>query len=348
MSRSVLVIGAGISGLISAIRARKLGNDVTVAFSGKGATSLSLGVVDVLGYVDRRAVRDPLKGIEELIKKKPRHVYSLVGVDNIKKSINFFKELTKEVELEYVGDLRKNIYIATQFGTIKPTCLALKEVYDARVDTWDGKKVSISGSIVRDYHPKFISDSLSFFLPKFGIDVRFVDENYADIVLRPLSQKKEESCVIPLLGDGEILRKKLFKYAQKIGVEFIKDTIKKGKIKGNEVKEVYGRKSYEADVYILASGDWIGGGLNAFKEPIFNLDMIKSNGKLVRKIPFPESGHKYSKIGVKVNESLNPFINGNEIVNLKVAGSIIGNYDYCTEKSGFGVCISTAYLAASL
>lgn len=76
--------------------------------------------------------------------------------------------------------------------------------------------------------------------------------------------------------------------------------------------------------------------------------MIKIDGKLVKKIPFPESGHRYSKIGVKVDENLNPYVNGNKIVNLKVAGSIIGNYDYCVEKSGFGVCISTGYLAGSL
>ncbi len=348
VAKTVLVIGAGISGLISAIRAKKLGNDVTLIFNGGGATSLSLGVVDVLGYIEGREVGSPIEGIKELKNKKPKHVYSLIGIDNIEKGIEFFKKVTKDCGLKYLGDLRRNIHIATQFGTIKPTCLATEDVYNARVELWEENKISIAGNRMRDFCPEFITSSLSYLLPKIGIKAEFTNEREADIVLRPLSQKTEDSKVIPLMGDGELLRKKLMEHAEKMGIEFIKDKIKGANIKGNEVMYVSGRENYEADFFILATGDWIGGGLKTFEERIFGLDVKIPKRRLVKKIPFPERGHEYSKIGVLYNENLNPLINGTEIMNLKVCGSILANYDYCAEKSGFGVCITTGYVAGSI
>ena len=48
----VLVIGAGMSGLVAALAAARRGRKVTVLSRGVGALAIGSGCVDVLGYVN--------------------------------------------------------------------------------------------------------------------------------------------------------------------------------------------------------------------------------------------------------------------------------------------------------
>ena len=52
----VLVIGAGMSGLVAALAAARRGRKVTVLSRGVGALAIGSGCVDVLGYVNGQAV----------------------------------------------------------------------------------------------------------------------------------------------------------------------------------------------------------------------------------------------------------------------------------------------------
>ncbi len=87
-----------------------------------------------------------------------------------------------------------------------------------------------------------------------------------------------------------------------MGIRHLKADIEKG-----EIKTLTGKRQYTGDNFIIASGDYIGGGLNSFGESIIHLDICRIKDKPVRKIPFPEKGHPYSKNGVIVDENLNPF-----------------------------------------
>ena len=63
----VLVIGAGMSGLVAALAAARRGRKVTVLSRGVGALAIGSGCVDVLGYVNGQAVSGhPLDAIESL------------------------------------------------------------------------------------------------------------------------------------------------------------------------------------------------------------------------------------------------------------------------------------------
>jgi len=123
-----------------------------------------------------------------------------------------------------------------------------------------------------------------------------------------------------------------------------------------------GRKivEIEADVYILASGGFLGGGLKEEKdfirESIFNLPVYSSDGvnleevyleKLLSRKVFPKGGHQLFSCGILVDENLQPLSEKGEPVygNLYAAGAILSGYNYMAEKSGMGVAIATGYLA---
>ena len=110
---------------------------------------------------------------------------------------------------------------------------------------------------------------------------------------------------------------------------------------------------YSVDAVIVATGGAFSGGLvtqmGRMYEPIFGLE-----------IPVPEDqrdwSHQYlfcgqpqpfAAYGVAVNENLQPVNPAGEIIlsNVQFIGRSLQGYDFCFEKSGNGVAVTTAYHA---
>ncbi|NOZ82501.1 MAG: anaerobic glycerol-3-phosphate dehydrogenase subunit B, partial [Euryarchaeota archaeon] len=106
------------------------------------------------------------------------------------------------------------------------------------------------------------------------------------------------------------------------------------------------RGSYRADAFVLATGDWVGGGMRGLREPVLGLDV--SGSIQLQKIPLPENGHPYALSGVRVDSRLRAMRHGERVENLRIAGALLAGYDYCTEKSGWGVAIASGYLAGGM
>ena len=345
----VVVVGSGISGVMAALRAKERDCDVVLVGSGRGASSRSLGVVDVLGYINGKELESPEEGLRIVSEVSRDHPYSILGAERVKKALKFFKEVSEKAGVPFRGWINRNIHIATQFGTVKPTCLVPERVYAARVELWSGKVVSITGASERDFNPRFIAASLSWLIPKLGVaqPIRIEASSGGDIVIAPLKHNTGGPA-IPLLGDGEYILKRLLQYCLEEGIKVVEDRIKGAKIDGGELKAFVGdRQSYTADAFVLTTGDWIGGGLVRMEEQLIGLELICADTS-AKKTPFPEKGHSYSKAGVRVDENLTPFYKGEKILNLRAAGALLGGYDYCVEKSGWGVAITTGYVAGGV
>jgi glycerol-3-phosphate dehydrogenase subunit B len=347
----VVVAGSGIAGVVAALRAKLSGNEVVMVSSGKSASSRSLGVVDVLGYLDGEELGSPVEGIKILVEREEEHPYSLLGVERVRKALEFFREVAARAGIPFRGSPEENIHIATQFGTIKPTCLAPEKVYAGRVEVWSGKRVVISGEEERNFSPRFVAASLAWLLPELGMPLpkRIEAGGEGELVLLPVRQlnKSENACALPLLGDGRLVVERLIELATKLGVRIVEDRITGAEVEGGELKALVGRQSYAGDAFVLATGDWVGGGLAGRRETLLGLELVRV-AHLAEKTPLPAKGHPYSRLGVKVDENLSPFYRGEKIVNLKVAGALLGGYDYCAEKSGWGVAIATGYKAGGV
>ena len=117
----VLVVGSGMAGLVAALAASKRGRRVRLVARGAGALAIGSGCVDVLGYLEGKAVQEnPLNSLSLL---PEQHPYRLVGHASIKDALNFFTATCAESGLCLANESGGNIWAPTVLGTFKPTWL---------------------------------------------------------------------------------------------------------------------------------------------------------------------------------------------------------------------------------
>ena len=112
--------------------------------------------------------------------------------------------------------------------------------------------------------------------------------------------------------------------------------------------------SYSADRYLLATGRFIGGGLKAndekIFEPIFNLPLFQPQSRegWFKNSFFSDLLHPIYEAGILTDSSFRPVDQrGNQILeNVWVAGSILAHHHAIDEKSKEGIEIATGYIAA--
>jgi glycerol-3-phosphate dehydrogenase subunit B len=112
--------------------------------------------------------------------------------------------------------------------------------------------------------------------------------------------------------------------------------------------------SYSADRFILAAGRFMGGGLKAdaeqIFEPIFNLPIHQppSREGWFGNSFFGNAPHPIHQAGILTNASFQPVDDEKKVIleNVWVAGSILAHHHCIEEKSKEGIEISTGYMAA--
>jgi glycerol-3-phosphate dehydrogenase subunit B len=139
-----------------------------------------------------------------------------------------------------------------------------------------------------------------------------------------------------------------------LGYSVSKATLKGKRCIGIEVTHPPGTTSYSADRYILATGRFMGGGLYAnmekIFEPIFNLPVHqpRSRENWFEKSFFTDLSHTIHQAGILIESSFCPTDErGNQILeNVWVVGSILAHHRCIDEKSREGIEIATGYTAA--
>ena len=158
----VIVVGTGLAGLTAAVRLAENGTRVLVLAKGVGATHLSGGTIDVLGYAPERVER-PGEAIGALVDARPTHPYALVGVGGVAAAVDWFKERIAAGPLApyaYVGSSGENILLPTAVGVARPSAVvpATMAGGNLRHDT----AVCIVGfRALKDFHPTLAADMLT-------------------------------------------------------------------------------------------------------------------------------------------------------------------------------------------
>jgi glycerol-3-phosphate dehydrogenase len=159
----VLVIGAGLAGLLSALITSTSNMKTRLITKGWGSLFWESGCIDLMGnspFDNDEIVSSPLEIIEKLIVENPDHPYAITGVGTIHEALHNINILTKELGYPLEGSIENNWLIPTAVGSIHPTCLA-----PATMVGGDLKKrepmliIGIEG--FNDFYPGLVSKNLN-------------------------------------------------------------------------------------------------------------------------------------------------------------------------------------------
>jgi len=156
----LLVLGAGLSGLVAALRAAEQGRRVKVIAKGMGAHHWNAGTIDVLGYLagDEQPVEAPWTAMARL---EDDHPYQLIERDAARAALTWFQTLTARCGLGYAGaDGERNMLLPSPAGAWRPVFLAPAAQAGGEADA--GRPMLIVGlEGMRDFYPHFIVRNLT-------------------------------------------------------------------------------------------------------------------------------------------------------------------------------------------
>jgi len=162
----LIVIGAGLSGLMAAYTAARAGLKVKVIAKGLGALHWSAGTVDVLGYYPdgHTPIERPLEAVRRLAEAEPGHPYALLGADGLAEALQTFVALTEELGLPYAGSADgRNLWLPSPAGAARPAFLAPQAQWAGRLDgPPQGAPLLIVGlEGMRDLYPQMVAANLT-------------------------------------------------------------------------------------------------------------------------------------------------------------------------------------------
>jgi glycerol-3-phosphate dehydrogenase subunit B len=181
----VVVVGTGLAGLTAAVRLAESGARVLVVAKGVGATHLSAGTIDVLGYAPARVER-PAQALGPLLEARPDHPYGHVGTEGVAAAVAWFKDRVASGSLApyaYVGGVEENLLLPTAVGVPRPSAVVPETM--AHGDLRGGGPVCVVGfRALKDFHAALLADNLV----RAGVGVRaraveldLVPEQRADV-----------------------------------------------------------------------------------------------------------------------------------------------------------------------
>ncbi len=137
----VVVVGQGLSGLLSAIWAGEQGKKVALVSKGTGKLLQSTGFMDFYG-------------------KKP-------ATEMTKEAVDKFKQLMTKLNLPYLGDFGSKVSVVTGSGYLKETILYPETV----VPVPDSGRVLVVGfTEIADFQPAFVKGNLERERPELVVD----------------------------------------------------------------------------------------------------------------------------------------------------------------------------------
>ncbi|ACN13891.1 GlpB2 [Desulforapulum autotrophicum HRM2] len=128
MDCDLLVIGAGLAGMVAAVRAAHLGLR-TVLAGNSGGLILVSGLMDYLGVYPMDAqgsLDDPAQGLAWLLANNSAHPYGGARHEQIVQYFGFLKDVLGKAGLDYHLSPGRNLPVLTSLGTMKPSFMVPK------------------------------------------------------------------------------------------------------------------------------------------------------------------------------------------------------------------------------
>lgn len=368
---NVVVIGGGIAGYCAALGARREGAEVTVLAKAPGATALYAGSMEVVDDLDT------------VLKSEPHHPFTRLRLDAVRLATELdtaVPALLLALEkdgLKFEGTWKSRGLYADIHGLARPGNLVPATVAAGELKGLVGRRVAVVGvREVGDYDAETAAQALK---ELHNIDAVAEEVSIADLPAGAaltdlygrrapsLSRSRASHVAYPPgftnLPDGgfELLATPPsphgWRLQQAIGLGAVRATVDGLQVDDRRLVAVRaGDKTYRAPAFVLATGHYIGGGLQkdhstTTHEPLMGLGVFHDGrpaSELVARlahVDYLEPAQEF-RSGLATDERLRPLDeSGNApYENLFAAGAVLGGYDYAG-ACGFGVPILTGWLA---
>ncbi len=155
MAYDVIVIGAGLAGLLGGLRLAEAGRRVLILAKGHGATHWANGAIGV-------ARGDaPLVEVARLA-ADPEHPYARVAPATLAAALERLRDLCRAADYPLVGDLARNTLLPTAAGAALPAALLPETMRAGALDpAGDGGALLLAGfRELRDFYPPLAAANL--------------------------------------------------------------------------------------------------------------------------------------------------------------------------------------------
>ncbi|WP_216386956.1 glycerol-3-phosphate dehydrogenase subunit GlpB [Arcanobacterium phocae] len=151
----IVVVGAGLAGLSTAMMLTEAGHRVEIVSKGIGGLLLSSGGLDVYGWTpDGVPVSQPFEAVAEL--SGTSHPYAQIGADAVRKGIGWLS--SRIPAFSFPAGEETNALVPTAVGAVRPM-LGLHSTMSALED---GQKLVVVGfKQFKDFPAQLIADNLS-------------------------------------------------------------------------------------------------------------------------------------------------------------------------------------------
>ena len=119
MKYETIIIGGGLTGLLSGISLAERGHKVAIISAGQSALHFSSGSFELFDSAE-----NPLKGIAEL---PTQHPYRKIGIEAVERYADAVKDIFARAGIKCSGDKSRNHYRITPIGMIKSAWLTLDD-----------------------------------------------------------------------------------------------------------------------------------------------------------------------------------------------------------------------------
>ncbi len=158
-TRDAVVVGAGLAGLVAALRLARGGASVTLVSAGVGGLQLSQGTLDVLGYAPDRVLR-PFQALDAFGAARPEHPYATLGAAAVRAGADFVADAVGPALLAPPSDA--NLQLPTAVGAIRPTAAAQPSMAAADLARpGDHRFVVVGLRRLKDFQPALIAGNLA-------------------------------------------------------------------------------------------------------------------------------------------------------------------------------------------
>ncbi|MCO6563951.1 MAG: glycerol-3-phosphate dehydrogenase subunit GlpB [Apibacter sp.] len=202
MKFDTVIIGGGLTGLISGIRLMQKGQKCAIISSGQSALHFFSGSFDLLNNLpDGTPVNNPEASLLELSKQAPNHPYVKMGESKFIELAQKAKSFLTEIGIKTQGCSHKNHYRITPMGMIKPTWLTMSNFAFFEIGKFPWKKaaiINIEGFL--DFNPDFISEAFE----KMGVETSIAYFNLPELNLIRKNPSEFRSTNLSFVLDKEV------------------------------------------------------------------------------------------------------------------------------------------------